>query len=77
MQNDYYQNIVYPLQDSVLSVIDTLPVDFYLILEQFPAEKLQEIIWIGNPPVTDWFYARIKQIIKDNLEGSENNPDTF
>ena len=30
MQNDYYQNILYPLQDKVLSVIGTLPVDFYL-----------------------------------------------
>jgi len=30
MQGDYYQNILYPLQDKVLRVLDTLPVDFYL-----------------------------------------------
>lgn len=30
MQNDYYQNILYPLQDKVLGIIGKLPVDFYL-----------------------------------------------
>lgn len=30
MPGDYYQNILYPLQDKVLSLLDTLPVDFYL-----------------------------------------------
>lgn len=30
MQNDYYQNIVYPFQDKVLEVIDKLDIDFYL-----------------------------------------------
>lgn len=53
------------------------PVNAAEVLEQFPAEKLQEIIWIGNPPVKEWFYARIKQIIMAILEGSENNPDAF
>jgi hypothetical protein len=30
MQKDYYQNILYPVQDRVLKIIGTLPVDFYL-----------------------------------------------
>jgi predicted nucleotidyltransferase component of viral defense system len=30
MQKDYYQNILYPLQDNILSLIASLPVDFYL-----------------------------------------------
>jgi hypothetical protein len=30
MQRDYYQNTLYPLQDKILKVIATLPVDFYL-----------------------------------------------
>jgi len=30
MQDDYYQNILYPLQDRILKLISPLPVDFYL-----------------------------------------------
>jgi hypothetical protein len=30
MPGDYYENILYPLQDKVLRLLDTLPVDFYL-----------------------------------------------
>jgi predicted nucleotidyltransferase component of viral defense system len=30
MQKSYYQNILYPLQDKVLRIIEKLPVDFYL-----------------------------------------------
>ncbi|OGW46206.1 MAG: hypothetical protein A2Y66_07205 [Nitrospirae bacterium RBG_13_41_22] len=30
MQKDYYQNILYPLQNKVLKMIERLPVDFYL-----------------------------------------------
>jgi predicted nucleotidyltransferase len=30
MHDDYYQSILYPLQDKVLKVISGLPVDFYL-----------------------------------------------
>lgn len=30
MQKDYYQNILYPLQDKVLNLLGSLPVDFYL-----------------------------------------------
>jgi hypothetical protein len=30
MQKDYYQNILYPLQDKLLKLIGALPVDFYL-----------------------------------------------
>jgi predicted nucleotidyltransferase component of viral defense system len=30
MHDDYYLNIVYPLQDKVLKIIAQLPVDFYL-----------------------------------------------
>jgi hypothetical protein len=30
MQKSYYQNILYPLQDKVLSIIEKLSVDFYL-----------------------------------------------
>jgi len=30
MQRDYYQNILYPIQDKVLRIVEQLPVDFYL-----------------------------------------------
>jgi len=30
MQKDYYQNILYPLQDRILRILENLPVDFYL-----------------------------------------------
>lgn len=30
MQKNYYQNILYPLQDKILCIIEKLPVDFYL-----------------------------------------------
>ena len=30
MQKDYYQNILYPIQDKVLNIVGSLPVDFYL-----------------------------------------------
>lgn len=30
MQEDYYQNILYPLQDKVLEIVGSLPVEFYL-----------------------------------------------
>ena len=30
MQKDYYQNILYPLQDKILHIVGLLPVDFYL-----------------------------------------------
>jgi predicted nucleotidyltransferase component of viral defense system len=30
MQKNYYQNILYPLQDRILRIIEKLPVDFYL-----------------------------------------------
>ncbi len=30
MQNDYYQNIVYPFQDKVLEVINKLDIDLLL-----------------------------------------------
>jgi len=30
MQKSYYQNILYPLQDKILRIIEKLPVDFYL-----------------------------------------------
>lgn len=30
MQDDYYQNILYPLQDKILEIIGKLPVGFYL-----------------------------------------------
>ena len=30
MHDDYYRNILYPLQDKVLNIMANLPVDFYL-----------------------------------------------
>ncbi|MGC1389942.1 MAG: nucleotidyl transferase AbiEii/AbiGii toxin family protein [Bacteroidales bacterium] len=30
MQKNYYQNILYPLQDKLLRIVEKLPVDFYL-----------------------------------------------
>lgn len=34
MHDDYYQNILYPLQDKVLNIVAELPVGLYLREEQ-------------------------------------------
>jgi len=49
------------------------PVNIAEVLEQFPVEKLIEIIWIKEPPAHDWFIKRINQIIPDILSGNENS----
>jgi len=49
------------------------PINAAEILEQFPAEKLREIIWIDEVPSNDWFLSRINQIISDILEGKANS----
>ena len=50
------------------------PINAAEVLEQFPIEKLQEIAWIGEAPSSEWFTHRIKQIITDILDGSDNIP---
>jgi predicted nucleotidyltransferase component of viral defense system len=49
------------------------PVNTAEILEQFPAEKLEEIIWAGEIPSNDWLLSRIKRIIPDILDGKSNS----
>jgi len=42
------------------------------ILEKFPPEKLQEIIWINKVPSREWFSEQIHHIISDMIIGSDN-----
>jgi len=49
------------------------PVNVAEVLEQFPVEKLKEIVWIIEPPSNEWFTKRINRIIPDILEGSDNS----
>jgi hypothetical protein len=49
------------------------PINAAEILEQFPVEKTEEIIWIGDMQSQDWFSSRIWRIIRDMLEGCENS----
>jgi len=50
------------------------PINVAEVLEQFPIEKLQEVVWINEAPSSEWFADRIKQIITGILEGSDNTP---
>jgi len=50
------------------------PVNVADVLEQFPLEKLQDIIWMGEVPSGEWFAATIRQIIAGILDGTENVP---
>jgi hypothetical protein len=49
------------------------PITIAEVLEQFPAEKLDEINWIKEPPSHEWFQAQINHIIPDILGGSDNS----
>lgn len=49
------------------------PVNVVEVLEQFPAEKLQEVNWITVPPSNEWFNSCINQIIPDILDGNANS----
>lgn len=49
------------------------PVNVAEVLEQFPVEKLHEVNWMIEMPSSQWFNARISQIIADILQGSENS----
>jgi hypothetical protein len=51
------------------------PINVAQVLEQFPLEKLQELVWISDIPSIKWFTDRIKQIITNILDGSDNTPD--
>jgi len=51
------------------------PINAAEVLEQFPVERLQEVVWIGKAPSNEWFTYRIKQIITGILDGSENTPN--
>ena len=68
-----WQNI---LNDASEKDLWVNPINVAEVLEQFPVEKLQEVIWIGEAPSTEWFADRIKQIITGILDGSANTPNS-
>jgi hypothetical protein len=49
------------------------PVNIVEVLEKFPAEKLQEITWLIETPIPEWFKSQIDRIIPDILDGSKNS----
>jgi hypothetical protein len=49
------------------------PVNVAEVLEQFPVEKLKEIVWIITPPSNEWFTKHLNQIISEILGGSDNS----
>jgi len=49
------------------------PVNIAEVLEKFPVEKLQEIIWMKKSPGDEWFLSRINQMIPDILTGGSNS----
>jgi len=49
------------------------PINAVEIIEQFPSDKLKEIIWINKAPSPEWFTGRINQIIPDILTGRDNS----
>ena len=49
------------------------PVNAAEVLEKFPVEKLQEIIWMKNSPDKEWFLSRINKIIPDIMTGGSNS----
>lgn len=51
------------------------PINVAEILQQFPMGKLQEVVWRGEMPSSEWFADRIRQIIVGILDGSENTPN--
>lgn len=50
------------------------PINAAAALEQFPVEKINEIIWTGDTPSKEWFADRIRNIITGILNGTENTP---
>jgi len=49
------------------------PVNACEVLEKFPIEKLQEIIWTDRAPENEWFLSRLNKIIPDILKGNSNS----
>jgi len=49
------------------------PINVVDVLEKFPTEKLQDIIWMIEAPKPKWFKSQINQIIPDILDGSQNS----
>jgi len=49
------------------------PVNAAEILEKFPPEKLNEIVWVDEIPDYEWFSSQINHIIPEMLEGSDNS----
>ena len=49
------------------------PVNIAEVLEKFPVEKLQEIIWMKKSPDKEWFLSRINKIIPDIMTGGSNS----
>lgn len=49
------------------------PVNAAAILESFPTEKLNEIIWTDKAPESERFATKIKSIVTDLLSGGENS----
>lgn len=50
------------------------PINAAEVLEKFPIEKIDEIIWLGKAPSYEWITVRIKKIITGILDGSSNTP---
>ena len=50
------------------------PINAAEVLEKFPIEKIDEIIWFGKAPSYEWITDRIKKIIIGILDGSDNIP---
>ncbi|MDP3644504.1 MAG: nucleotidyl transferase AbiEii/AbiGii toxin family protein [Bacteroidota bacterium] len=49
------------------------PINASEVLEQFPVEKLNEIVWTNQSPSGEWIKDLIDQIITDILDGSGNS----
>jgi hypothetical protein len=49
------------------------PVNVAEVLEQFPVQKINEIIWTKEAPQKEWMKECINKIIPDILEGSDNS----
>lgn len=66
-----WESILYDASEKDLWVN---PINAAEVLEQFPIEKIKEIVWLGEAPSSKWFTQRITQIITGILDGSANTP---
>ena len=49
------------------------PIDTATILEQFPSEKLDTIIWASNKPDPEWFRQQLDKLIHNLIRGEDNS----